>query len=142
MSSLTRLPENIEALRLDISGCRSLTALPAGLRALYINMNGCGSLTRWDDPNVTELRQLSARGCTSLESLPPNLRQIDELDVSGCVRLTSLPAELRVTRWIDIGGTGVQELPPSARGAQVRWNGVNVTGQVAFHPETIPRARR
>lgn len=136
-SWLTRLPENIEAQRLNIAGCRGLTAMPAGLRALYINMERCENVTRWDDPNVVELRQLSARGCAALESLPPNLRQIDELDISGCVRLTSLPAELRVTRWVDVGGSGVRALPPSARGAQVRWNGVNVTGQIAFHPETL-----
>lgn len=100
-------------------------------------MSGCTSLTGWDDPEVTTLHQLSVRGCTGLESLPPNLRGIHELDVSGCPRLMRLPDELRVTRWVDVGGPGVQMLPASAQGIQVRWNGVNVTGQVAFQPETL-----
>jgi hypothetical protein len=135
--NLVRLPDTIETLQLSISNCRGLQALPQRLRSLYINMSGCTSLMRWDDPDVTALRQLSARNCTSLESLPPNLRQIDELDVSGCVRLTQLPAALRVTRWVDVGGSGVRALPASAQGTRVRWNRVNVTGQVAFHPETL-----
>jgi hypothetical protein len=48
-----------------------------------------------------------------------------------------LPEELRVTRWVDVGGSGVRVLPASAQGVQVRWNGVNVPGQVAFYPETL-----
>lgn len=135
--NLKRLPDDLETLRINIANCRGLTALPPRLRSLYINMSGCTGITRWDDPEVTALRQLSARGCVNLESLPPNLRQIDELDIGGCSQLTHLPEELRVTRWIDVGESGVRRLPASARGVQVRWNGVNVTGQVAFHPETL-----
>jgi hypothetical protein len=136
-ANLTRLPDTVEAQRLNIANCRRLTALPARLRSLYIDMSGCTGIERWDDPEVTALRQLSARGCGRLESLPPNLRQIDELDVSGCARLTCLPDELRITRWVDVGGSGIRELPASAQGTQVRWNGVHVTGQIAFHPETV-----
>ncbi len=136
-ANLARLPNDLETTRLSVANCRSLTALPEHLRSLYVDMSGCTGITRWDDPEVTTLRQLSARGCTNLESLPPNLRQIDELDVSGCVRLTRLPDELRITRWIDVGESGVKTLPASARGIQVHWNDVNVTGQVAFHPETL-----
>jgi Domain of unknown function (DUF6745) len=135
--NLTRLPDVVETLQLTIFNCRRLQALPLRLRSLYINMSGCTSLTRWDDPDVTALRQLSAQGCVRLESLPPHLRQIDELDVSGCAQLTHLPSELRVMRWVDIGASGVRALPASAQGARVRWNGVNVTGQIAFHPETL-----
>jgi hypothetical protein len=134
---LANLPESVETLRLGIANCRGLTALPRRLRSLYITMDGCTGLTGWDDPDVTELRQLSARGCASLASLPPNLRQRDELDIRGCTQLSRLPDELRVTRWIDVGDSGMRALPASAQGVQVRWNGVNVTGQVAFHPETL-----
>lgn len=135
--NLTRLPDNLATPQLNIAQCHRLTALPEGLRSIYVDMSGCAGITRWDDSEVTTVRQLSARGCANLESLPPNLRQIDELDVSGCARLTRLPDELRITRWIDVGESGVKTLPASARGTQVRWNGVNVTGQVAFHPETL-----
>src|SRR5262249_58971561 len=76
-------------------------------------------------------------GCTALRSLPPNLRQIDELDLRRCVRLARLPDELRVTCWLDIAGTGITALPASSQGTVVRWNGVNVTAQVAFHPHTL-----
>jgi hypothetical protein len=135
--NLTRLPDVVDTLRLSIANCRSLRSLPRQLRSLYIDMSGCTSLARWDDLEVTTLHQLSVRGCTGLESLPPNLRQIHELDVSGCQRLMHLPGELRITRWVDVGGSGVKSLPASAQGVQVRWNGVNVTGQIAFHPETL-----
>lgn len=136
-AQLARLPDVVDTLRLTIANCSGLQALPKRLRSLYVDMSGCTSLTRWDDPEVTTLHQLSARGCARLEALPPNLRRIHELDVSGCQRLMDLPTELRVTRWVDVGGSGVQMLPASAHGVQVRWNGVNVTGQVAFHPETL-----
>ena len=136
-ANLAHLPNVVDTLRLSIANCHSLRALPRYLRSLYIDLSGCTSLTRWDDPEVTTLNQLSARGCTGLESLPPHLRQIHELDVSGCLRLMRLPDQLRVTRWLDVGGSGVRALPASAHGVQVRWNGVNVTGQVAFHPETL-----
>jgi hypothetical protein len=134
---LARLPDVVDTLQLSIANCSGLQALPSRLRSLYIDMSGCTSLTRWDDPEVTTLHQLSVRGCTIFESLPPNLRHIHELDVSGCPRLMRLPDEVHVTRWVDVGGSGVQVLPASAQGVQVRWNGVNVTGQVAFHPETL-----
>lgn len=134
---LTRLPESVEAQRFTVTDCRSLTALPRRVRSLYVALDHCSNLTSWDDPEVTSLRMLSARGCLMLKSLPPNLRQIDELDVSGCQSLTSLPAELQVRRWVDVGASGLRALPPSAQGVQVRWNGVTVTGQIAFHPETL-----
>jgi hypothetical protein len=134
---LVSLPEVVETLRLGIANCSGLRAMPRRLRSLYIDMSGCTGLTRWDDPEVTTLHQLSARGCARLESLPSGLRQVRELDVSGCRRLMHLPDELHVTRWMDVGGAGVRVLPASAQGVQVRWNGVNVTGQVAFHPETL-----
>lgn len=136
-ANLARLPDVVDTLQLRIANCRSLRALPRHLRSVYIDMSGCTSLTGWHDPEVTTLHQVSAPGCTSLESLPPNLRQIHELDVSGCPRLLRLPDELRITRWVDVGGSGVRALPASAQGVQVRWNGVNVTGQIAFHPETL-----
>src|SRR5262249_24407310 len=135
--NLTRLPHLVETPRLNIINLRRLQALPHHLRSLYINVTDCASLTRWDDPEVTAVRQLSTQNCVRLESLPPNLRQIDELDVSGCAQLTHLPEELRVTRWVDVGASSVGALPASAQGVQVRWNGVKVTGQIAFHPETL-----
>ena len=136
-AQLVRLPEVVDTLRLTIANCASLQVLPKRLRSLYVDMNGCTSLTRWDDPEVYTMHQLSARGCARLEALPPSLRQIHELDVSGCPRLMYLPDALHVTRWVDVGGSGITLLPASAQGVQVRWNGVNVTGQVAFHPETL-----
>lgn len=136
-SNLARLPGHITADQLRLTQLPKLTALPADLRSRYIALDGCANLTRWDDPTITELRQFSARGCVALESLPPNLRWVDELDISGCERLTSLPAGLRVKRWIDVADSGLRALPASAWGAQVRWRGVNTTGQIAFHPETL-----
>lgn len=136
-TGLTRLPENLDVRMLEISGCTGLRSLPRGLKAQYINMSQCPNIETWDDPDVHILRQLSACGCQRLRTLPPDLWQVDELDLVGCTQLTALPPALRITRWIDVGGTGILRLPPSAWGAQVRWNGVNVTGQIAFHPATI-----
>lgn len=136
-ANLRRLPDAIDSTQFSVAGCRSLTRLPNRLRSQYINLAGCTGLVGWNDPDITTVRQLSARGCTALETLPPHLRQIDELDVRGCVQLTALPEELRIARWIDVAESGLRALPASAQGAQVRWNGVNVTGQIAFHPETL-----
>src|SRR5215813_3307373 len=85
--NLASLPDDVETLRVNIANCRSLRAMPQRLHSLYIDMSGCTGITRWDDPKVIALRQVSARGCVNLESLPPNLRQIDELDLGGCARL-------------------------------------------------------
>jgi hypothetical protein len=135
--NLRHLPDTIDSTQFSVAGCGSLKTLPTRLRSQYINLAGCTGLAGWDDPDITTLRQLSAQGCTALETLPPNLHQIDELDVRGCGQLTALPPELRITRWIDVAESGLRTLPASALGAQVRWNGVNVTGQIAFHPEPL-----
>jgi hypothetical protein len=44
---------------------------------------------------------------------------------------------MRIKRWLDVAESGLRGLPASAWGAQVRWRGVNITGQIAFHPETL-----
>lgn len=134
---VTSLPDMREVSMLTLAGMSSLRALPYGLHAQYLDLSGCTHLEGWDDPEITTLRQLNLRDCSSFHALPPNLRQIDRLDISGCTRLNMLPPFLTVTDWLDIGGTAIHSLPPAAYNWELHWNGIPVSGQVAFHPETI-----
>lgn len=134
------LPDRLEASQIDVSGCRSLRRLPHGMQARYVNIANCTALGAWDDPAITSLRQFDARRCRNLRQLPPNLYEINQLDVSGCEQLAELPPHLTVREWLDIGGTQIRALPQSAQPYRLRWNGVHVSGQIAFHPETITAA--
>ncbi|MGZ3715757.1 MAG: DUF6745 domain-containing protein [Ktedonobacterales bacterium] len=134
------LPDRLEVSQIDVSGCRGLRRLPHGIQARYVNIANCTALEAWDDPSITSLRQLDARGCRNLRQLPPNLYEINQLDVSGCEQLAELPQELVVREWLDIGGTQIRALPQAAQPYRLRWNGVHVSGQIAFHPETITAA--
>ncbi len=135
--ALTDLPSTIEAQTVRIIDCRALRAIPAGWAPLYLDISANPMLTTWENQTITIMRQLSARGCYRLLGLPPNLWQIDELDLTGCEQIAHLPAGLRIRRWIDIARTGITRLPPSDQGTEVRWNGIAISGQAAFHPETI-----
>lgn len=138
--NLAVLPERIEALQINVAGCRNLRRLPQGIQAHYVDFANCTALEAWDDPTITSLRQLDARGYRNLRQLPPNLREIDQLDVSGCELLADLPPDLSVREWLDIGGTQIRTLPQTDQPFRLRWNGVHVSGRIAFHPETITAA--
>ncbi len=138
--NLEDLPASLDlylAHSIEIVDCPALRAVPHGIRAHYVRLAGCTSLTAWDDPDVTFLRQLDVSGCTALRQLPPHLREIDQLDASRCAALTSLPPHLVVHEWLDIGNTSLQSLPAMPDPIALRWNGVGISGRVAFHPETI-----
>ena len=100
-------------------------------------VSGCTSLTSWDDPEVITLRQIDMRSCVALRQLPPNLHEINQVDVSGCSILETLPPNLRVREWIDIGGTKIKKIPLSETPVALRWNGVAISGRIAFHPNAI-----
>jgi hypothetical protein len=138
--SLAELPASLDlrqAHSIEIVNCPALRAVPHGIQSHYVRMANCTGLTAWDDPDVTFLRQLDMSGCAALRQLPPHLREIDQLDVSGCTVLASLPLRLVVHEWLDIGNTPLQLLPTMPAPVPLRWNGVGISGRVAFHPETI-----
>jgi hypothetical protein len=122
---------------LDLQGCVSLFELPDGLQVCDLNVSGCTSLQRWPSAGFPKLRRLNMRGCTRIGWLPPGLRQVDELDLRECESLQALPDRLRVTGYLDISGLHWSGLPLSSHGFRLRWNGVAISGQALFHPESI-----
>jgi hypothetical protein len=130
-AKLTRLPANLSAEALDVSGCRNLPSLPAGLEVRRLNASGCTGL-REVPPGLScfdlELRETSIRtlpadlsvsfridleNCLALESLPTGLRT-GTLILRHCESLRALPEDLNV-RFLDILGCGsLREWPRRA----------------------------
>jgi hypothetical protein len=134
---LAVLPTGLRVSVLDISGCTALQALPLALDVFDLKMERCTTLIDWPpSARVTGGRVLAA-GCSKLVALSPQLTDLEVLDVRDCPSLTEIPRRLRVREWIDIANTRIRELPMSMRGVTVRWRGVAISEQFAFHPERL-----
>ena len=68
---------------------------------------------------------------------PSWIQRLAQLDLAGCVALREIPDGLTVSSWVDVGGTGISRLPPSMRGASLRWRGVRVDERIAFNPAQL-----
>lgn len=142
---LRSLPEGIVTGTLTLSGCTALEELPAGLSVAFLDLDGCTSLREL--PEDLQLRggRLNLKGCTQLTHLPDSMGEVAILDLTDCPNIDSPPAGLRITSSIDIAGSGVRGLPEPYDSPDfydqvgVRWNGVAVSRQVAFAPETLTR---
>ncbi len=134
---LTVLPPGWRIGTLLLTRCQKLTALPGDLHVDFLGLEGCTALRDWPaDTRVTH-GWVRARGCVELDALPPGLGPLSTLDLRGCARLKSIPEGVTVGSWVDVGGTGLTRLPASLADAGLRWNGVVVTPQIAFAPETL-----
>jgi len=134
---LRSLPEGLKVGSINLSGCVSLEALPERLEVYFLDLTGCLSLSGWPQHASVRVGRLSVSNCDGLTCLPPWLTELAQLDVSGCPNLVALPEGLRVSSILEIAGAGLQSLPDSMRGAQLRWRGVPVDERIAFQPETI-----
>jgi hypothetical protein len=117
--------------------CTALESLPEDLDCYFLDISGCTSLTGWPSRAKVQVGRLAARGCLQLRSIPSWLKSIAQLDLRDCRGISSIPNDLKISSWIDIAGTGIQSLPASFNGVQLRWRGVSVDARIAFFPELI-----
>lgn len=137
--NLRSLPEGLTTGTLTLSNCTALETLPGGMSVAFLDLDGCTALKAL--PGDLKLRggRLNLKGCAQLTWLPKALGEVAILDLSGCTGIDSLPAGLTVTSWIDVADSGIRSLPELYDPVGVRWNGVAVSRQLAFAPETLSR---
>ena len=150
-TGLISIPNGIDSLELlDVTGCTALLRLPDELEVTTLVATNCTALTELPpklfiakgighDGGGYDGGKLMLRGCTALKALPASLRRIDFLDISNCPKVTEIPVTLKVKR-IELAGSGLRSIPPHLDDVELRWRGVRVTKDIAFHPETITDA--
>lgn len=142
---LRSLPEGLVTGTLTLSYCTALEELPAGLSVAFLDLDGCTSLRELPEDLVLRGGRLILKGCAQLTHLPEGMGEVAHLDLSGCANIDSLPAGLTITSSIDVAGSGISGLPDPDDAPDfydqvgIRWNGVAVSRQVAFAPETLTR---
>jgi hypothetical protein len=134
---LTSLPESLTAGSISLRNCASLKALPERLSTWFLDLTGCGQFETWPKAGTIHNGSLILRNCARLRQLPRWIERLAQLDLAGCVALREIPDGLTVSSWVDVGGTGISSLPPSLRGARLRWRSVRVDERIAFHPEQL-----
>ena len=134
---LTSLPVGLTAGAISLRGCAALEELPEDLSTWFLDLTGCTQFRRWPQRARVQGGSLVLRDCTALAGLPPWLGRLAHLDLAGCAMLCEIPDGVEVTGWVDVGGTQIRELPPSLRGAALRWRGVRIDERVAFRPSEL-----
>jgi hypothetical protein len=134
---LKTLPGPLKTGSLNLTNCVSLEALPDGLNVAFLDLRGCISLKALPHDLRLGGGRLNLRDCPQIRALPDNLGAVAELNLSGCLNLKTLPEGLSVTSWIDVGSTSITALPARFADVGVHWNGVAITHQIAFAPETL-----
>jgi hypothetical protein len=134
---LSALPEGLQTGTLNLSGCAALTALPRGMEVAFLDMEDCEALKSLPDDLKIKGGRLNLKNCVMLTRLPEGLGDIAQVDLSGCLNLQQIPDGLNATSWIDIGLSSITSLPDRFADTGLRWNGVAVTRQIAFKPETL-----
>lgn len=138
---LESLPAGLHVGSLLLRGCTALTALPEDLDVWSLDLTGCWALRHWPARAKIHSGRLLLRGCTALTELPPYLQNLAAVDVRDCPNLRKLPEGLRISGWLDIAHSGLTEdensLPSSLDNVQLRWAGIPISRQYAFHPERM-----
>jgi hypothetical protein len=137
---LATLPPGLAAIWLTVNYCPAIRALPEGLRTLSLSISNCPGISDWPQTGPGIMRRLTIHNCAGLRTLPPWLFQIDELTISDCANLREVPAYLHVRLWMEVAQASLRSAPQSSRGIRLRWRGVPISGQAAFHPETLSAA--
>lgn len=138
---LEALPPGLRVGSLILRSCTSLAALPEDLDVWSLDLTGCWALCRWPARAKIRSGRLLLRGCTALTELPPYLQNLAAVDVRDCPNLRQLPEGLRISGWLDIAHSGLAEdenlLPNSLDDVQLRWGGIPIEREYAFHPERM-----
>lgn len=134
---LKSLPEGLTAGSISLRNCTSIQALPERLNTWFLDMSGCNQFEIWPKVGTIHNGSLILRNCTRLNELPRWIERLAQLDLAGCVALREIPDGITVSSWVDVGGTGISCLPPSMRGASLRWRSVRVDERIAFNPAQL-----
>ena len=138
---LESLPAGLRVGSLILQSCTSLTALPEDLDVWSLDLTGCWALCRWPARAKIHNGRLLLRGCTALTELPPYLRNLAAVDVRDCPNLRRVPEGLQISGWLDVAQSGLVEdessLPSSLADVQLRWGGIAIEREYAFHPERM-----
>ena len=67
-SSVKCLPPHLQAVQINVSGCRNLKSLPAGLRCQDLTLARCD--IEWLPPDLQVSRWIDARDCRRLRLVP------------------------------------------------------------------------
>lgn len=105
---LTRLPANLTAGALNLTGCTALAELPAGLKVRRLCLDGC--IAMWFLPAGLRAYELRMRD-TKLIAVPEDLRVRYLLDLQGSTALKKLPSGLKVNTLNLRGCSSLEELP-------------------------------
>jgi hypothetical protein len=149
-----RLPNKLNLWYLYLQGCVSLIALPDNLWVSHLDMSGCINFTTWgaegriiDIPKhprdhsawrgVNAPRSVILNNCRRLTYLPEWMNTLHYLDIRNCINLTTLPASLQSVTHLEIGDSGVVQRPDGVTYRALYWNGVSVSEQIAWQPETL-----
>ncbi len=134
---LTSLPQGLKTGTLSIRNCGSLTALPEGLDVWYLDASGCSALSTLPNTGTLGRGDVNFSGCSNLTQFPNSMGPVSTLNLSDCSGIVGLPEKLRINLWIDIGGSGLVSLSESQRQIGLRWRGVPLDYETAFHPKSI-----
>lgn len=123
-SSLTTVPDGLDAAAISLESCHELQAIGSGVRSrgnLYLG--GCPSLSSLPaDLHVQDHLYTVWRGdfggpviepeyCDALVDIPPTLYVGGDIYLNGCRSLRSIPQGLVVRQSLNVEGTKIEKLP-------------------------------
>ncbi|RID69985.1 hypothetical protein BRARA_C02042 [Brassica rapa] len=109
---------------LNLSNCSNLAELPISLG------------------NLQKLQKLILKGCGKLEVLPTNinLESLDVLDLHDCSMLKRFPHISTNIRALHLGGTAVEQVPPSIRSwSRLEWLEMSYFENLKYFPHALER---
>ncbi|WZY82856.1 hypothetical protein YC2023_029240 [Brassica napus] len=119
LSSLNSL-EKLKKMRLSYSyQLKKLPRLSTAPNLELLDLEGCNSLVSISQSicYLTKLVSLNLKDCSKLEGIPStvDLESLEVLNISGCSKLMNFPEISPNVKQLYMGGTIVQEIPPSIK---------------------------
>ncbi|KAJ8755740.1 hypothetical protein K2173_024284 [Erythroxylum novogranatense] len=121
---LTKMPDfsqvpNLE--KLDLTGCISLDEVPSSIGNLRnlasLNLSHCKKLETvpFSFQNLSKLGYLKVKGCKGIDKFPScvHMENLYYLSLENCSKITEFPEIPLGIKILDLGGTSIEELPPS-----------------------------
>ncbi|KAL0675195.1 hypothetical protein Bca4012_003176 [Brassica carinata] len=116
-------PQSLEKLKkMRVSYSYQLTKLPRLSTAPnleLLDLEGCNNLVSISQSicYLTKLVSLNLKDCSNLESIPStvDLESLEVLNIYGCSKLMNFPEISPNVKQLYMGGTMVQEIPPSIK---------------------------
>ena len=118
--SLLQSLEKLKKMRLSYSyQLKKLPRLSTAPNLELLDLEGCNSLVSISQSicYLTKLVSLNLKDCSNLECIPSTvvLESLEVLNISGCSKLMNFPEISPNVKQLYMGGTIVQEIPPSIK---------------------------